>query len=76
MELPTVGRIVHYRPKFSDQHFAGVTLWAAIVTQVHVDRLELTAFPPGFSPLPVVADLRDLDSNLTAPGTWRWPPRA
>lgn len=73
--IPSIGRIVHYRP------LGQLRAMAAIITAVRHDvdtvTVDLTYFPPGGPPLFVtnVEEYRAGDPGGLPERHWVWPPR-
>lgn len=91
-QRPTVGRIVHYHPRYSERlHHGskGSAPWAALITGVYeagegetsVDLVAVMAFPPGQKPYVPFASLRELPDDVKFDPTghesfWSLPARA
>ncbi len=72
---PTVGRVVHYRPREGEcQRFASmeVDVLPAVVTRVWSPScVNLHVFPEGMNPMWVTS----VEFDAAKEGCWSWPPR-
>ena len=70
MPTPSVGRIVHYLSRGSQDHVYEPELRAAIITNVNsFDNVDLCVLNPSGLFFPLFCDQGSL------PGQWQWPER-
>jgi len=72
-QTPSIGRIVHYVPRMSERRRDTDVCYAAMITRVTNEGVDLTISAPGSQPFFACNVL--YEPRETTPGTWRWPSR-